>query len=70
MVTYTEARTMALRLCHAWENRAGLSTLYREWIGYCPFEDNPDADPIDVHRTLNEYLSELCENAGIDRTTF
>lgn len=35
-----------------------IGALYREWIGYDPFEDDPSINPMEVLETLREYRRE------------
>lgn len=41
-----------------------LGFIYQEWIGYQPFEDDPEADPAEVAETLAGYVEAAQEAAA------
>lgn len=54
----------AERLMQARGNRAALSALYVELIGYCPFEDDEGATEKTVFCVLADWVREACASAG------
>lgn len=41
-------------------------TVYREWVGHDPREDEPETDPMDCKGFLFDYIRELCAEFGIN----
>jgi hypothetical protein len=46
-------------------NREALSALYVEFIGYCPFEDDPSTSEEFVFDVLQDYPKEVADSLGI-----
>jgi hypothetical protein len=58
-------QNMRAALGSAFGNRAALSALHRDWIGYCPFEDDPETDTETVSATLADYIAEVADSFGV-----
>jgi hypothetical protein len=68
-ITYT-AKVTALRaqlrcINAAAGDRAALGALYADIVGYNPFDDEPDADLIDVSLILRDFAKEAAVSMGV-----
>ena len=42
-----------------------LAFLYTDWIGYDPFEDDPNQTEDEVRAILTDYIKEFCYSTGV-----
>lgn len=50
---------VTLATVHAAHTSAELASLYESWIGYNPYEDEPEITDADVREILIDYVAEF-----------